>query len=539
MDYVHGTYNEGRLVAETGIRSDVPGSASPERRVYTHREILEILSGLLAAMLTSMLSTSVVGTALPTIVGELGGQEQLSWVAAANLLTMTVSVPLWGKLSDLFGRRRMFQLALVTFAVSSIAAGMAQSMGMLIAARAVQGVGAGGMMALVQVILGDVVEPRQRGRYNGYMGSIFGISTIAGPLLGGVLVDTEGLGWRWCFYLSVPFAIGAFVVVHRKLRLPHVKRDARIDWWGAFTITGSAASLMLVLSLGGHEFPWHSPWTFALLAVSAVLLVLAVFAERRAADPILPPRLFRDRTFVLTSVASHLLGMTLFVMMVYLPQYLQIVKGMTPMVSGLMTLPMVLMHVLASLVSGRLVSRYGRWKVFPLVGLLLIAAGLALLSRLHAGSSEVLIGVEAAVIGAGFGMSMPTLLVAAQNAVEHRDLAVATAGVGFFRSLGGAVGVAAFGAVLTNRVHDEMTRLLAAASARLDAPINLGTPEAIRELAPAVRHIVVHAFSEAMSTVFLIAVPAALVGALAVFYLRELPLRTSSSASSAASDAST
>lgn len=520
-------------MTETGIRSDVPSSAAPERRVYTHREILEILSGLLVAMLTSMLSTSIVGTALPTIVGELGGQDQLSWVAAANLLTMTVSVPLWGKLSDLFGRKNMFQTALVMFAVSSVAAGMAQSMGMLIAARAVQGVGAGGLMALVQVVLGDVVEPRQRGRYNGYVGATFGISTIAGPLIGGVLVDAEGLGWRWCFYSAVPFAIAAFFVVQRKLRLPRVKRDARIDWWGAFTITGSAATLMLVLSLGGHEFAWHSPWTYGLLTVSAILLVGAVAAERRAADPILPPRLFRDRTFVLTALASHLVGITLFCMMIYLPQYLQIVKGMSPMNSGLMTLPMVLMHVLGSLVSGRLVTRYGRWKIYPTIGLLLIATGLALLSRLHAGSPEALIGVEIAIVGAGFGTSMPTLLLAAQNAVERRDMAVATAGVGFFRSLGGAVGVAAFGAILTNLVHDQMTRLLAAAKVTLAAPVNLGTPEAIRELPPAVRHIVVHSFAEAMSTVFLIAVPAALLGALAVFYLRELPLRTAKPKSSA------
>ena len=519
-------------MAETGIRSEVSGGTSQQRRVYTHREVLEILSGLLVAMLTSMLSTSVVGTALPTIVGELGGQDKLAWVAAANLLTMTVSVPLWGKLSDLFGRKLMFQLALVTFAAASVVAGMAQSMAMLIAARAVQGMGAGGLQALVQVILGDVVEPRQRGRYNGYVGATFGISTIAGPLLGGVLVDAEGLGWRWCFFLSVPFAVAAFLVVQRKLRLPHVPRDARIDWFGAFTITGSAGTLMLVLSLGGHEFAWDSPWALGLLGVSAVLLVLAVLAERWAADPILPPRLFRDRTFVLTSVASHFVGITLFAMMIYLPQYLQIVKGMTPMASGLMTLPMVLSHVLGSLVSGRLVSRYGRWKIFPTVGLLLIAAGMALLSRLDAGSPHALIGVEVAVLGIGFGVSMPTLLVAAQNAVDRRDMAVATAGVGFFRSLGGAVGVAAFGAILTNRVHDEMTRLLAAAHLRFEGAVNLGTPEAIRGLAPAVRRIVVHAFADAMSTVFLIAVPPALLGALAVVFLRELPLRTASGGSS-------
>ncbi len=250
-------------------------------RSYTHREVMEILSGLLLALLTSMISTSVIGTALPTIVGELGGQEQYSWVASSTLLTMTVSTPLWGKLSDIFGRKLMFQLALGLFVASSMAAGLSQNIGMLIAGRAVQGIGAGGLSALVQVILGDVVEPRERGRYSGYVGAVFGVSTVAGPLLGGFIVDTEWLGWRWCFYVCVPLALVAFIVIQRVLRLPRVKRAAKIDWWGATMLTGGATTLMLLLSLGGHEFEWGSPWTYGLGVLSVVLFALAIPAERR------------------------------------------------------------------------------------------------------------------------------------------------------------------------------------------------------------------------------------------------------------------
>lgn len=253
---------------------------------FTHRQVLEILAGLMLAMLTSMISTSVVGTALPTIVGTLGGQDQLAWVASATLLTMTASTPIWGKLSDLYGRKLMFQVSLVLFAVASVAAGFAQDMGQLIAARAVQGIGAGGLAALPQIILGDVVEPRERGRYSGYMGAVFGVSTVTGPLLGGFIVDN--MSWRWTFWICVPLAVVAFAVIQKVLRLPFVRRDARVDWWGATFITGGTTALMLLLSLGGKEFDWNSPWTYGLGAASLAMLGLSVLAERRAADPILP-----------------------------------------------------------------------------------------------------------------------------------------------------------------------------------------------------------------------------------------------------------
>ncbi|MEU8269474.1 MDR family MFS transporter [Sphaerisporangium sp. NPDC049002] len=518
------------VVQEDALAGAHGGSGA--RRTYTHREIMEIMSGLMLALLTSMISTSVVATALPTIVGEFGAQDQLSWVASATLLTMTASTPLWGKLSDLFGRKRMFQVALGLFVAASVIAGLSQNMGTLIAARAVQGLGTGGLAALTQVILGDVVEPRERGRYSGYIGAVFGVSTVGGPLLGGFLVDTSWLGWRWCFYVCVPLAMVAFVVIQRVLRFDHDPRDARIDWWGALTITGGASALMLMLSFGGHEFAWNSAWAYGLGGASAVLFGLAVLAERRAADPIIPPRLFRDRTFVLAGSASLLVGVSMFGVMIYLPQYLQIVKGMSPTMSGIMTTPLVVSLLVASIGSGRVVTRTGRWKIFPAAGLLLVAAGTALLSLLHTGSSDWIVGADIAVLGVGLGLSMQVLILAAQNASQPRDMAVTTSGISFFRNLGGSVGVAALGAVLTNRVRDEITGMLAASGVQVPpgGGLSLGTPEAIGHLPPALQHIVIEAFTRAMQSVFLACLPAAVLGFLAVLFLRELPLRSARNA---------
>ncbi|MER6574179.1 MDR family MFS transporter [Nonomuraea sp. NPDC001023] len=501
-------------------------AAPPARRQYTHREILEVMSGLMLAMLTSMISTSVVGTALPTIVGELGGQDQYSWVASATMLTMTVSTPLWGKLSDLFGRKLLFQTALGLFVAASLVAGLSQNMGQLIAARAVQGLGVGGLSALAQVILGDIVSPRERGRYSGYMGAVFGISTVAGPLLGGFIVDTDWLGWRWCFYVVVPFAIVAFAVVQKVLRLPKVRRNTSIDIWGATTITASAASLMLLLTLGGNEFEWNSFWTYFLAAFALLMLALAVLAERTARNPILPPRLFRNRTFVLTSAASLFVGMAMFGAMIYLPQYLQIVKGLSPTNSGLMTLPMVVALFLAGVISGKIVTNTGKWKIFPVAGLVIVAVGLFLLSRLHVDSSEWLIGFDVGVLGIGLGLSMQMLILAAQNGSELRDMASTTAGVSFFRSLGGAMGVAGFGAILTNRQASEFADLVA--QARLHLPSTgqkLGSPAAIQHLPEPIKGIILESFTRALETVFMVGVPIALLGFVAALFLKELPLR--------------
>lgn len=504
-------------------------AASPAKRHYSHREILEVMSGLMLAMLTSMISTSVVGTALPTIVGELGGQDQYSWVASATMLTMTVSTPLWGKLSDVFGRKLLFQTALGLFVAASLVAGLSQNMGQLIAARAIQGLGVGGLSALAQVILGDIVSPRERGRYSGYMGAVFGISTVAGPLLGGFIVDADWLGWRWCFYVVVPFALVSFIVIQKVLKLEKIKRSTSIDIWGATTITASASALMLLLTLGGNEFEWNSFWTYFLAAMALLMLALAVLSERTARNPILPPRLFRNPTFVLTGLASLFVGMAMFGAMIYLPQYLQIVKGLSPTNSGLMTLPMVVALFLAGVISGKIVTQTGRWKIFPVLGLLIVAVGLFLLSRLHVDSSQWLIGFDVAVLGVGLGLSMQMLILAAQNGSELRDMASTTSGVSFFRSLGGAVGVAAFGAILTGRLKDEIAKMVVEQHISLPggADVKLGSPAAIQALPGPIKNIVLEAFTRGLETVFMVGVPIALLGFVAALFLKELPLRGS------------
>jgi EmrB/QacA subfamily drug resistance transporter len=504
-----------------------PGTApEPARPHYPHRQILEILSGLMMAMLTSMISSTVVSTALPTIVGDLGGQDQLSWVASATLLTMTASTPLWGKVSDIIGRKLSFQTALLIFVVASVAGGLSQNIGMLIAARAVQGLGAGGLSALAQVILGDVVEPRQRGRYSGYMGAVFGVATVAGPLLGGFLVDADGLGWRWCFYVCVPLAIVAFIVIQKVLKLPKVERDTRIDVVGAFTITGAATAVMLVLSMGGNQFEWASAWTYGLIGLAVLLVIGAVFAERAARQPILPPRLFRNPTFVLTSLGSLCVGMTMFGVMIYMPQYLQIVKGLSPTASGLMTLPLVCGMLVASIASGQLVTRTGRYKVYPIFGMLFVGAGLFLLSRLHVDSSRVEIGGDIALLGIGLGLTMQILILAAQNAAKMEDLASTTSGVSFFRNLGGAVGVAAFGAILNNQLPGEIAKGLS--KAHIPMPQgggSLGTPEQVHHLPEPFKSIVLTAFTESLEKVFIFGVPIAVLGLVTVLVMKELPLR--------------
>ncbi|WP_344597950.1 MFS transporter [Actinomadura vinacea] len=507
--------------------TEPPAAAQEVRPQYTHRQILEILSGLMMAMLTSMISTSVVSTALPTIVGDLGGQDQLAWVASATLLTMTASTPLWGKLSDLFGRKLMFQSALLIFVLASVAAGLSQNIGQLIAARAVQGLGVGGLSALAQVIIGDVVEPRQRGRYAGFMGAVFGVATVAGPLLGGFIVDADALGWRWCFYVCIPLAVLAFLVIQKVLKLPKVKRDTRLDLFGAFTITGSATLVMLLLSLGGKEFDWSSTWTYGLGGGAIALVLLAVVAERRAGDPILPPRLFRNPTFVLTAFASMSMAIAMFGAMIYLPQFLQIVKGMSPTASGLMTLPLVLGMFITSTVSGQFVSRTGRWKIFPVVGMLCVGTSLFLLSRLHTDSSALVIGVDVAVLGIGLGLTLQILILAAQNAAANADLAATTSGVSFFRNLGGSMGVAAFGAILSNRLATELQDALATAHVRPPGGGGgvLGSPDQIHALPEPFRGIVLEAFTGALEMVFLCGIPIAVLGFLAVLALRELPLR--------------
>jgi EmrB/QacA subfamily drug resistance transporter len=502
-------------------------SATAPELELTHREILAVMSGLMLGMLVAALGQTVVATALPTIVGELGGQDQLAWVVSATLLTSTASTPLWGKLSDLYGRRPLFQAAIVVFLVGSVLCGLSQDMAQLIGFRAVQGLGIGGLMALSQAIIGDVVSPRERGRYQGYIGSVFGVSSVAGPLIGGFLVD--GPGWRWCFYVGVPIGIAAYAVTSRVLTMPFTRRDHQIDYLGAALIVGGVSLLLLLLSLGGKEFRWGSAEIVGMGIGSVVLLALAVVQERRAAEPIIPPRLFSIPTFRITSVAGFIVGVAMFGAIVYLPQYLQIVKGQSPTRSGLLTIPLMIGLMGMSIGSGRMITKTGRYKIFPVVGLILVAVGLGLFSLLGVDTPLPVAGAYMLVLGAGLGMVMQVLVLAVQNAVEHRDLGTATSAATFFRSMGGALGVAVFGALLSDRLGRYIPERLAAAGveARGGRSDLLGTPDAIASLPGPVRDAVLGGFADSLSDLYTIAVPIALFGFVVVLFLPELPLRTS------------
>ena len=389
----------------------------------SHREILVVFSGLMLGMLLAALDQTIVATALPTIVGDLGGLNHLSWVVTAYLLASTASTPLYGKISDLYGRKIMFQAAIVLFLVGSVLSGAAQNMGQLIGFRAIQGLGAGGLMAMAMAIIGDIVSPRERGRYQGYTGAVFAVSSVAGPLAGGFFVDH--LSWRWVFYINVPIGLLALVVTSSVLRLPFVKRPHRIDYLGSALLVGAVTCLLLVAVWGGSEYAWGSPTIVGLAVAGAVLIGLFVVQERRAAEPVLPLRLFANSVFTVGSVASFLVGASMFAAIIFVPLYLQIVNGASPTESGLQLIPLMLGLIVGSVGSGRLITKFGRYKMFPVAGTATMSLGLYLLSRWDADTSRLIQVVYMAVLGLGVGLVMQVLVLAVQNAVDHRDLGIA------------------------------------------------------------------------------------------------------------------
>jgi len=494
------------------------------------QELRGVLAGVMLGMLVAALAQTIVATALPTMVGELGGQDQLSWVVSATLLAATASTPLWGKLSDVYGRKRLFQLALGIFVVGSALAGLSQDMLQLVAFRALQGLGVGGLMALSQAIIGDVVPPRERGRYQGLIGSSFGVATIGGPLLGGFLVDSAS--WRWCFFISVPIGLLAMGVVQRSLHLRLERQRHAIDWTGATLLVAGTSALLLLASLGGKEFAWTSSTSIGLAVAAALLLAATVWQEHRAAEPILPPALLRIRTVALASAASFFVGVAMFGAIIYLPLYLQIVQGESPTASGLLTLPLVAGLLTTSIISGRRISHTGRYRAWPIAGMVIASVGFALLSLVETDTSLVELGVYQAVVGAGIGMVMQVMVLISQNAVPVRMLGVATSTVTFFRSLGGAMGVAILGAVLSNRLTVEIgerLRPLGPEAATAAGGGTLGTPDAVQALPGPVRDAVIEGFAASLHTVFLVAVPFSVVGLLLVLLLQEVPLRTTTS----------
>ncbi|MCX3287505.1 MFS transporter [Streptomyces sp. NEAU-H22] len=497
----------------------------------THRQIMEALTGLLLGMFVAILSSTIVSNALPRIINDLGGgQSAYTWVVTASLLTMTASTPLWGKLADLFSKKLLIQFALVIFVLGSAAAGMSQNPGMLITFRAVQGIGMGGLSALAQIIMAAMISPRERGRYNGYLGATFATAMVGGPLVGGVITDTDWLGWRWCFYVGVPFAVIALIVLQKTLHLPVVKRKVKVDWAGAFLITAAVCLLLVWVTFAGDKYDWVSWQTYAMVGGSVALLALFVLVEAKASEPIIPLRLFRNRTITLASLASLFVGVAMFAGTVFFSQYFQLARDKSPTMSGVMTIPMIAGLFVSSTVSGQVITRTGRWKAWLIAGGVLVTAGLGLLGTIRYDTEYWHIAIFMALLGLGIGMMMQNLVLCTQNQVEPGDLGAASSTVTFFRSLGGAVGVSALGAVLGNRITDYVKDGLADLGPKGAALGHAGTggggiPDLSTMPAP-IRTVVESAYGHGVADVFLYSAPMALLALLVALFIKEVPLKT-------------
>lgn len=507
----------------------------------THKEIMVILSGLMVGMLLAALDQTIVSTALKSIVEDFNGLSHYTWVVTAYLLTSTASTPLYGKISDLYGRRPVFQFAIVTFLIGSFLAGAAQNMGQLIAFRALQGLGAGGLMALTFVIIGDLVSPRERGRYQGYFGAVWGLAAVAGPLLGGFFSDSPTVfgiaGWRWIFYINLPFGILALILTSSSLRTSNIRREHSIDYVGAILMVASVTALLIGISVFGPENGWADGKTLGTLALAFVLAVLFLLQEKRALEPILPLDLFKNHTFSLTSALGFIIGAGMFGAIIMLPLFLQVVQGDSATAAGLKLIPFMLGIVSMSILSGKLISKHGHYKRYPVMGLAIMTVGILALSTLNETTPFWELAIYALLIGAGLGLSMQTVVVALQNSVEMKDLGIATSANTFFRSVGGTVGVALFGSLYASQLAIKIPEGVAKLAATNPLALIGATPEkfeqlknsttVISEFSAELQAVVYHGFVESFQVVFLSAAPITAIGFVLALFMREVPLRTS------------
>ncbi|MBT2443871.1 MFS transporter [Streptomyces sp. ISL-36] len=498
------------------------------------RSVRVVLLALMIAMLLAMLDNMIIGTAMPTIVGELGGLEHLSWVVTAYTLATAASTPIWGKLGDMYGRKGVFLTAIVIFLIGSALSGMAQDMGQLIGFRTIQGLGAGGLMVGVMAIIGDLIPPRERGKYQGMMAGVMALAMIGGPLVGGTI--TDHWGWRWSFYINLPLGVIALAMVTAVLHLPRKERatGTRIDFLGAGLLTVGITSIVLVTTWGGTEYAWGSATIVGLSLAGVAALAAFLWAETRASDPIMPLHIFRSRNFTLMSVIGFLTGFVMFGAVLFLPLFQQSVQGASATNSGLLLLPMLLSMMVVSLISGRITTNSGKYKIFPIIGTALMVLGLFLLAQMDTGTSRLTSGIYMAVLGAGMGFLMQITMLVAQNSVDMRDMGVASSATTLFRTLGSSFGVAIMGALFTSRVQDEMAAHggseLTQQSAQLDAASLAKLPAALRE-----------AYQDAVASgthsAFLVGSAVAVIGFVLAFLVKEVALRGAGPAPKAAVDA--
>ncbi|GHE03612.1 MFS transporter [Streptomyces alanosinicus] len=524
-----------------GVRAHAKhgGGSSAEHGPMTHRQIMEALSGLLLGMFVAILSSTIVSNALPHIIGDLGGgQSAYTWVVTAALLSMTAATPLWGKLADLYSKKALVQIALVIYVLGSMAAGLSQNAGMLIACRVVQGIGVGGLSALAQIVMAAMISPRERGRYSGYLGATFAVATVGGPLLGGVITDTSWLGWRWCFYVGVPFAIIALIVLQKTLHLPVVKREVKVDWGGAFFISAAVSLLLIWVTFAGDKYDWLSWQTYTMVAGSIVLGALFVLVESKVSEPIIPLRLFRNRTITLASLASLFVGIAMFTGTVFFSQYFQLARDKSPTMSGVMTIPMIGGLFVSSTVSGQFITRTGRWKAWLVSGGVLVTAGLCLLGSIRYDTEYWKMAIFMALLGLGIGMMMQNLVLATQNQVAPSDLGSASSTVTFFRSLGGAVGVSALGAVMSHRithyVQDGISALSPKYQAALAGSSSTDSIPDMSKLPAPLRTLLESAYGHGIADVFFIAGCLAALAFLITLFIKEVPLKTKGALAQAA-----
>lgn len=513
----------------SGTVESVQASASPESKKderSDHRKILEALSGLLLVLFVAMISSTIVSTALPRIIGALeGSQSQYTWVVTASLLAATVTTPIWGKLSDLYPKKSLVQIAIVIFAIGSIACGFAANTEQLIGFRVLQGVGVGGLQALVQVVIATIIPPRERGRYNGYLGSVMAVATVSGPLLGGLIVDTTWLGWRWCFFIGVPFALASLIVLAKTLKIAHTPRKVHIDYVGASLIALGVSTLLIWVSFAGSSFDWFSWQSAAMVIPSLLVLALAAWVEGRVKEPIVPLTVIKQRTTTLAIVASIAVGMAMFGGAVFLGQYFQVGRGYSPTEAGLLTIPLMGGVLISSTISGLLITKTGKIKPYILAGTVILVGGFALLSTIDHETPLVWVGTGMALVGIGVGMSMQNLVLAVQNTTALKDLGSASSSVAFFRSLGGTIGVSVLGAILATRVAENITRAVAASGVTPAAGEGVSNLD-VAHLPAEMQVIVRQAYGDATGHIFLIAAFIAVVSVIAASMLPRIKLRS-------------